>query len=67
MIQSSFRGYKSKKEQELARQKKLEMEKQMEELRKQAWLAEIERQRKLDAERRKKRDSTLVPTPHTEL
>ena len=54
VIQSSFRGYKSKKEQELARQKKLEMEKQMEELRKQAWLAEIERQRKLDAERRKK-------------
>ena len=36
VIQSSFRGYKSKKEQELARQKKLEMEKQMEELRKQA-------------------------------
>lgn len=54
VIQSSFRGFKTKKEQEIARQKKEEMEKQMEEFRKQAWLAEIERQRKLDAERRKK-------------
>ncbi len=61
VIQSSFRGFKQKKEfnelqrqHEEARKKREEVEKEMKELRKQAWLAEIERQRKLDAERRRK-------------
>lgn len=54
IIQSQFRGFKTKKELEKQKREREEMEKQMEELRKQAWLAEIERQRKIDAERRKK-------------
>ena len=54
VIQSSFRGFKTKKAEEEARKAREQVERDMEELRKQAWLAEIERQRKIDAERRKK-------------